>query len=135
METQIPDSLYNINGYGLYRDDRIGHGGGAAIYVKSGISCKFIEKSKVNCLLKYIFVEISTGCNKILVGSIYRKNRDVYYSQLIEFINNNHLNYENIVLTGDFNSNIIKENHLVLNMQSLGLFSVNTILPFYLFLL
>ena len=129
METQIPDSLYNINGYGLYRDDRIGHGGGAAIYVKSGISCKFIEKSKVNCLLKYIFVEISTGCNKILVGSIYRKNRDVYYSQLIEFINNNHLNYENIVLTGDFNSNIIKENHLVLNMQSLGLFPVNTVLP------
>lgn len=77
-----------VNGYNLFRVDRIDRGGGVAIFVKSGISCKLNCKSLNLSSIEYLFLVITTKSDRILLGCVYRPNKNVNYTQFIDFWKN-----------------------------------------------
>lgn len=89
-ETWLRDKIntnksININGFKIYRSDRIGKkgdhnkGGGVALYVRENIKCKIILKSSINnCGINhcdFIFVEIVSKFFKMCICVIYRTNK------------------------------------------------------------
>ncbi|PJE78229.1 hypothetical protein CI610_02839 [invertebrate metagenome] len=92
------------------RPDRIG--GGISVYVKDYISAKRrhdLELRTIEC----IWIEIVLGSEKFLYGTFYRPPNSpvitwTYISQSIEYAFNTGLS--NIVITGDFNANLLVEN-------------------------
>lgn len=66
------DSLISLNGYRVFRHDRKKRGGGVAIYVRLGISCKFIAESGDDDKIEFLFLEILANDKRLLVGCLYR---------------------------------------------------------------
>ena len=56
---------------------------------------------------------------------MYRPNRSIDVSLLIDVNEELSLPYDNIILGGDFNINLLRENSLSLKMSALGLHSCN----------
>lgn len=129
LVSSTPDSLICPSGYRTFRADRLRHAGGAAIFVKSNISCKLLETSRSDERVEYLFLEISSYGQKILVGCVYRPKRyislDVFYSRLEEIAER----YTEIIIAGDFNENILNETYLTDHMQSIGLAATNLVNP------
>ena len=76
-----------------------------------------------------MFIAISSVDSKILIGTVYRPNCSIDISSFLDVVEQFSLPYDNIVLGGDFNSNLLSENHLSLKMSALGLHSCNTSFP------
>lgn len=126
----LNDNIYKIPGYDIFRADRLTNGGGVAIYIKSGINCTIKCKSTQGCCMEYLFIELTTlANNRILVGCVYRPNNHTDFSSLISCIESLSLNYNDIVIAGDFNSNLLAESNLTNAMQIFGLLPYNTTLP------
>jgi len=137
-ETWIPYNtnfnIFNLNGYNTFRADRLNHGGGVAMFIKSGIKSRFIAKSDPQSPIEYLFVELSSGNNKILCGSVSRPPRDanrrvIDMQPFLIFIEDLMLGYSNIILTGDFNWNVLNDDTLVSQMEGLGLSTPNKTIP------
>ena len=118
----MSSNLFNIQGYKLFRFDRLSHAGGVAIYVRFNISVKFISKSPVNNLIEYLFLELSSGASKLLLGSVYRPYRSVDISEFIEYLHDISLGFNNIIIVDDFNSNRFEEYYLSSNMSLKGFY-------------
>lgn len=129
LKKDIGDSLYAINGYMLFRHDRVKHAGGVAIYLKNSIACKVNCISEIEEKVEYIFLEICQGDNKLLLGCVYRKNRSINIMPLITRLENITLMFPNILIAGDFNSNILIDTCLTNAMKSLNLVPVNSSTP------
>lgn len=123
------DGIIMLNGYNLYRGDRVRHGGGVAIYVKNNLRSKFIVKSSPNDLVEHIFVEVTTSNSKVLIGSVYRPNRNICFNNFFNMLEMLTVSYTDIIVAGDFNSNIIVESSLLDNMSYIGLLPTNTSEP------
>jgi len=65
----------------------------------------------------------------MLVGCIYRRNGRIDATSPINTLQHITVSHSNIVLAGDFNSNILHEKHLVDHMMSLGLSVCNSTIP------
>ena len=129
LSKHILDGIYSVRGYRLLRVDREGHGGGVAIYVRNGINIKIIAQSPCDSLIEYLFIEIMSNESNLLLGCVYRPNRNVDTTNFIDFLDSFTLNYSNILICGDFNCNLLVENTLVDAMLPLGLFPVNNSTP------
>ena len=125
----LPDTLFNLKGYKLFRADRCTRAGGAAIYVQSDLRSKFLLKSSDDSKIEYVFVEICSNDDKLLIGSVYRPNRNVNYFPFLSELCNISCGYNNIIITGDFNCNILNNNDFTNDMMSVGLNSCNDIFP------
>jgi len=60
---------------------------------------------------------------------VYRPNNQIDLDPLLSVVESIGLSYTNIVLCGDFNCDILKDDYLTLNMNSLSLTSPNTTTP------
>ena len=120
----MPDSLFKIEGYKIFRADRlkqnVKRSGGVAIFVKNKIPCKFVE---------YLFIEIHSTDSKMLIGSIYRPHRSIDCLPILNVIQDISFVYDNVVICGDFNSNALCDDSLISEMLSLGLYSCNLFMP------
>lgn len=135
----INDTIYNLPGFKLYRADRTivvdgtetnAKGGGVAIYVKCGISSVIKSKSSPGCEIEHLFIEINVKRKqKILVGSVYKPHRDIPIDSLTNILENISVEYNDIIILGDFNNNLLASNPLRDPMYSLGLIPVNTSTP------
>ena len=125
----MPDSLFALSGYKLFRADRESHAGGVAIFIRNCIPCKLNCKSTDNSAIEYIFVEIMSNSEKLLVGAVYRPNKQTELETLLGKLHCLCLCYANIVISGDFNSNVLKDSFLVSEMLSLGIPIVDKIVP------
>lgn len=125
----INSNVYNLNGYRLFRSDRTTNGGGVAIYTKASIICKQKYKNDVGDNIEYIMIEISNDSEKLLVGTVYRPNRNINMDYMIEKLGVYTLGYDHIILTGDFNANILEDTYLQEDMSSIGLNLVNNNTP------
>lgn len=128
-----PDCLICPIGYKVFRSDRSGHGGGVAIFVKNSISCKICYKSpsndSIDQQIEYIFIEVSSFGKKLLLGCVYRPNNRISFAVLHSRLITLASEYNDIIITGDFNSNILMEATLHDMMTSFGLFPVNVTSP------
>ena len=86
--------------YIIYRNDRVGRGGGVLIAVKENISSKLI-----NCPSNLDLLSVSIAHNKtITINLLYiPPNANVSYLLDIESILHNLNSNENLILLGDFN--------------------------------
>ena len=131
------ESCPNINGYNLFRNDRVGTtGGGVCIYVKSHLkSYNFdfdFNLSLPGTVVEAVWCLVECGEETILVGCIYRPG-DSSHSEN-EKINSQMIKVKKLYLTkkifgflitGDFNFNwigqtvLIKSLVLALNLRKL----------------
>lgn len=125
----LPDALFHLKGYRLFRADRSNHAGGVAIYVKNGLCCTTVTKSASVSSLEYLIIELKSGSNKILLGCVYRPHRSTDFTELENTIDDISLNYTDVIICGDFNSNALSDSRLVSAFESSDLRLVNTTYP------
>lgn len=120
LTNDISDGTIGLDGFKLLRNDRIyGRGGGIGLYFRDNLGCKTVSASDLSvrsgnaCTTEFLFVEISSGANKFLIGIFYNPPRvdcsDIIYEKLSEYV----LKYRHIVLLGDFNINVKLNNSMV----------------------
>ena len=93
-------------------DRRDRPGGGVAIYARDTLLCKQRKNLEINGL-EAVWVEVIIKSKKVLVGGIYRppnSNTD-YFNLMLESIDRAYnTNIHDIIITGDFNYNMLLNN-------------------------
>lgn len=113
LSADIPDSLIEVDGYHIARNDRIySRGGGVCVYYKKFLKCNLLSASKIldgdgnMSRTEYMFLEIVHNSDKFLLGVCYNPPRvdcsEILFDKLCDFS----MNYQNILLLGDFNTNL-----------------------------
>lgn len=139
----INDDVFSVNGYRLFRSDRIarsnitglpdrtGRAGGVAIFLKVGISGKVALRSKVEDDMEYIFLDVMCHGSKVFLGCVYRPNKDIDMDNLIKKLQVLSVKYNDIVIAENFNCNLLVEVKLTEPMKSIGIVPVNSTIPTY----
>ena len=135
----VQDSVYNLQGFKLFRSDRkilINNiairvkDDGVAIYVRNGIPCKIRLLTEIGSKIEYLFLDISsTNKKKILLGTVYRPNSYINLDSFISTLKDISIEYDDIIIIGDFNNNLLLDNALTDSMFSLHLNPVNVSSP------
>lgn len=130
FHSSIDDGIFHVPGYKLLRADRRSHAGGVAIYIKVGLNYNLKLRSNDESNMEYLFIEITME-NKanILLGCVYRPNNHIDFEPVRNAIETLSLNYNDTIIVGDFNSNLIIDNNLSNLMETLGLVPFNTSIP------
>lgn len=129
FRSDMPDELAKLDGYYLYRVDRQGHAGGVAIYVRNGIASRIRLVSDPQDNMEYIFISVGRDNKTLLIGNVYRPNKLVRTDELMEKIHEVSMSFNEIIITGDFNSNLLLDNNLISDFNTYGLHSVNSDTP------
>ena len=116
-ETKIdeffPITQFLIPGYGTpFRADRNSQGGDLIIYTRDGIPCKELKSVKLPSDVEGIFIELNIRRSKwLLIGGYNPKKENItYYLNHVSKVLDKHIiNYENMILLGDFNTSIIDD--------------------------
>ncbi|XP_037810201.1 uncharacterized protein LOC119602646 isoform X1 [Lucilia sericata] len=111
----LPDMAVSIDGYKLYRNDRIiRKGGGVCIYISSKLKSRVIHKVMDEGICEALIIEIEINITtRILVGVIYLPHgRFALCENLIDDLS---AQYGYSVFMGDFNTNIFENSALVRN--------------------
>lgn len=135
----IQDSVYNLHGFRLFRSDRKilvdnsatrAKGGGVAIYVRNGLPCRVKLLTEIGSHIEYLFLDISfTHQKKVLLGCVYRPNSNIRFDSFISILEDISIQYDDIIITGDFNNNLLVDSALTVSMSALHLNPVNVSLP------
>lgn len=129
FQPELHDSLFALNGYKLYRADRGRRGGGVAVYIRCEITCKIILKSTVGDPMEFIFLEVAHHKQILMVGVAYHPNKRINPQLFIDKLDQLALSYNDIIICGDFNDNVLQENLMAPEMQTFGLELVNKSIP------
>ena len=113
LGNQICSEEVHIDGFSVTRHDRNRHGGGVAIYVNNELDSTFRKDLEIESV-ESTFVEISIkGSKSLLIGTLYRPPSKP--ADFIETIKDHITNVIdtcsncNIVITGDFNSDLLNK--------------------------
>ena len=114
----ISDAQVNIEGYKLYRKDRVGRiGGGVAFYVKDGIEA--IPEVKLNDSdIEALWLRLVYPFRPpILICCMYRppNSSTQYYDKMLEVIDASINITEDIIILGDLNFNYVIDENLSKN--------------------
>ncbi|XP_041566679.1 uncharacterized protein LOC121467956 isoform X1 [Drosophila elegans] len=125
------DVPFECDGYVLHRSDRLEHAGGVAIFVSNKYTSKLIKSNPIEGRVEYLFLEVvdPSSKSKMLICCIYRPHRMTEYTDLLESVSDISVAYEHVILAGDLNSNMIREQSVQNDFNSLGLSLVNCPLP------
>ena len=115
FKKNINNKLISISGYDVIRHDRQSkkklRGGGVALYLKSGLKYKIIDKSHPNTITEYLFVEIDNRANlKLALGVVYNPPDNKNLDSLKRCLGNITKNYDDCIILGDFNINMLQKN-------------------------
>ena len=118
----LKDDQFKLNGFKLFRADRMSRGGGSAIYIRKSIQCKVLRSPSGTSNTQYLFLEIPNGINNCILGTIYMPPNTACSSLVSEILEEIcHLS-PNIIVFGDINMNLLN-NHVSTLLQS----SMNTL--------
>lgn len=137
LTEEIPDDLISLQGYKLVRNDRIyGRGGGICVYIKNDLNHKILSMSEhlldaaYSNLTEYIFLEIRYQQHKFLLATIYNPPQSDCSQVLYDKFSELSLNYTDVVILGDFNTDWSKPSYKTDRLRSVtdcfGLKCVNT---------
>lgn len=128
----ISESTVAVEGYHMLRIDRKHcRGGGICLYHKSDILCKIIDASNDSFenRTEYMLVEIRMNYQRFLLGVFYCPPGIDCSNVLEQKLADLSLSYSNVVLIGDFNTNLKKDcarsNRFREVLNSFGLFCIN----------
>lgn len=140
LTKRTPPALSSIPGYKVHRSDRKQHstrtkqlncakdpiGGGVAIVIKNHIKSKIISSSE-NGKVDHILVELNMCGGKFLVCCFYNppptSEKDAAHicEILLEYVHC----YDHVIILGDFNFNMLENNHFKPYLLSLSLKYIN----------
>lgn len=83
----------------------------------------------VTSKVEYVFIEIFNNNQKLLLGTVYRPNKHINMNPFLDELKDLCLRYTDVILTGDFNVNILVDKSLMEDMSSIGLKIVNSLIP------
>ena len=108
LSPALKDHEIAIQGYQILRRDRIGRtGGGVVSYYKDSLDCISIEKYD-NPDIEATWLEVKIRSQRLLVGCIYRPpDFDGFYDIFQPILERISVNRKNVIITGDFNSNML----------------------------
>ena len=111
LDHTFPDNQFRMDGYRLIRQDRKingQYGGGVIVFIREDIPCKEL-KFQANKEIEGIFFEINLRSTKWLFMSGYnpkKENIACFLKYISQGIDKYLCNYDNLLLIGDFNSEI-----------------------------
>lgn len=121
LKSSLPDSVFTIPGYTLFRSDRVDdrRGGGVCIYVKTSV----VNTYKVTVLKESVagidglWLKIKSQAFTVHFATVYRppstsQAKDIALLSVIERASQK---YENLILTGDFNFPSIDWHNLIVS--------------------
>nr|CAH7731134.1 unnamed protein product [Callosobruchus chinensis] len=113
LTKDIPSDFVSIPNFNVYRHDRMGRGGGVAVYVRSSIKCEIMEIGTNS--LESIFITFKIGHSSYCVGTFYRPPKE-NLSESIQLLDNIlpalRSEHDELFLLGDFNVNVLADNRL-----------------------
>lgn len=132
LNGKIDTSVVDIPGYNTVRSDRIGKiGGGLLMYIKKCFKFKTIDTSYVvinDHTIEFMFIEVYIQNKRLLVGLFYNHPELDCSDILLEKLTDFGSQYDEILVLGDFNTNISKKNaksdRLLETLNVLGLVNV-----------
>lgn len=108
LKSYHTNSTLKINGYKIVRNDRSKRtGGGVAFFISTKIKFKIIEYSPVDSLIEYLFIQVNFSGVPYLLGVVYRPSGDI--NILSETFSDLSSKYENIIIMGDLNQNLLND--------------------------
>ena len=115
LDRIFPSQLFFFEGYAMpYRIDRNANGGGLLIYIREDIPCRDLAKysfsNNTTSIFEGIFLEINLRKTKWLLFGGYNPmkiNIDSYLQTLSSILDKHLPKYDNIILLGDFNAEIV----------------------------
>nr|CAH7767511.1 unnamed protein product [Callosobruchus chinensis] len=106
----VHDDAVKVNGYRIVRKDRQGRGGGVAMYVKENIRYEIFNAETLT--FKILALSFKLNGLKFMAAVIYKPpgfgNMDSFFSEFDETVAMMHLKCDRLILTGDFNINMLK---------------------------
>ena len=123
IDETFPNQPFVINGYKLFRRDRICHGEGVLCYINENIPSKTVNVESIVKEREIVLMEFSIETRKWLFIGLYKpfsQNENNFLDNLSLIINRVTWQYKNFMLTGDFNMTIENKN-LEVFMNSFGL--------------
>ena len=134
FKPELDDRFYELNNYKLIRHDRQtdARGGGIALYTRNYLKVRILFKSTAEEAVEYMGVELSGNDNsKCMLICVYNPSRSNNLENLFAKLADIALQYEKIVVCGDFNINLLNDDHkarMFLNsITSCGLLVVNNL--------
>uniref|UniRef100_A0A0A9YIX2 RNA-directed DNA polymerase from mobile element jockey n=1 Tax=Lygus hesperus TaxID=30085 RepID=A0A0A9YIX2_LYGHE len=115
------DSLL-VGDYAWVRNDRTGKGGGGvALLVSNRLKFKEIARSQAvySKSPEFIFLDVECSNNHVVVGVIYRPPKIGKIHEVFGLVGNILANHGNLVLLGDFNSDMLSNSSYKKQMDSL----------------
>ncbi|XP_077272789.1 uncharacterized protein LOC143903207 [Temnothorax americanus] len=110
LKPSIPDRMVSLQGYNVFRRDRIGKtGGGVAFYLRGNAHARILRQSEENYCRKpeYLIAEISMdGNSKILLAVVYRPPHCGYIEEFFNDFSELSALYRHAVVFGDFNADL-----------------------------
>lgn len=110
LKSKTRSKAIEIEGYRLIRNDRkIDACGGVALYIRKEYKYSVIGASETDDI-EFLFVEVRLQFTKLLIGVFYKRPlfRDI--NKLEEILSNYVLPYDNVILVGDFNVDMLIDN-------------------------
>ncbi|KAG7294925.1 hypothetical protein JYU34_022691 [Plutella xylostella] len=125
---------YSLPGFNLIRNDRTGsRGGGVAIYLRSHIPFSIVNLSSQpppDSAGEHLLVEATLSHTKVLVGVYYSHSLNVNFFNSFEKLLEDFIpNYKHIIIMGDFNTCLLKNDLRSSSLTSIVKASNMTILP------
>lgn len=100
----LNDRFVSIPGFTLIRHDRTGkRGGGVAIYLRENFKFRIVKKSSSNAHTEFLFIEIISSHDNLLVGVVYNPPTNKSLDTLSKHLSTICLQFNHVVIAGDFN--------------------------------
>ena len=129
LDSSYKDACFNVKNYTLFRQDKRSNSGGLVIYVKKEIPSTQGPVNLCSEELECMSVELNCKGNKILVMNMYKNPKMTptsfqnKFTELTEDVLNR---YDNVIIIGDLNFNMLESNTLSRLCPTLNLTNVIT---------
>lgn len=124
LTSQTSNRSIAVPGYSLVRNDRLyRRGGGIVIYYKEGLHCSKVYSTELSStsddLTECLAVELRFGNERVLLMCVYNPPENDCSNFLYEKLTDFAVRYENVVLIGDFNTDMYRPNRKRSQFQSM----------------
>jgi len=79
--------------------------------------------------MEYIFIQINSIGQKILLGTVYRRRHDIDIQPVVDVLEEISFNYATVIVTGDLNCDLLRDNSVSQKLSALDLVPVNSVTP------
>ena len=115
LDDTFPVNQFTLDGYNHFRVDKNSNSGGIIIFIREDVPCKKITITEWPSDLEGIFIEINLRKIKWLLFGGYNPHKQIisqFLYSLSKCIEKLMIKYDNIVLLGDFNSELFESDML-----------------------